>query len=424
MTKAEVEQLQKNLMALGCDLGTSGENHDGVDGYFGDKTQAAISQLSQQLNALFAALGEPSRRMLRLIDMLADAGWNEVQESSVTVSLNPSVEVPYRDMTLVRGSSETDIIKEAQHHLRALGYLKKGIDGDFGGGTEGAVRSLQFDLLNTDDTSKGAPVSIKSYNNDRATAVSGRLDTGTAACIQDMLNDPRFILLPHSDNAAQENAKLQQIRSTIVPMPFLKQILLQESGMKHFEVSSSGNEDNFIVIGLDRNHKNNNAHITSRGYGAGQYTLFHHPPTQSEVSDFMLNVEANVAKAGEEFREKFNGFVNGSTSGTCADDRIAEFGRGTLRTCKYQSDDPRHLTDCRQCMINAGETDIIAGTTRWHVSSSKLYKTTKYHRNTRLDDVPVRRNIGCDWPYALRRYNGGGVNSYWYQSEVLLRIKG
>ena len=96
---------------------------------------------------------------------------------------------------------------------------------------------------------------------------------------------------------------------------------------------------------------------------------------------------------------------------------------GQARTCKYQSDDPRHLTDCQQCMIDAGETDIIAGTTCWHVDTSRLYETTKYHKNTRLDGVPVRRNIGCDWPYALRRYNGGGVNSYWYQSEVLLRIK-
>ena len=423
MTKAEVEQLQANLVALGYDLGKSGENRDGVDGYFGEKTRTAISQIGQQLNALFAASGEPSGQLLRLIDILADAGWNEAQESLVTISPKPSVRISYQNTTIVRGSSETDMVKDAQRHLRALGYLKRGIDGDFGRGTEQAVRSLQFDLLNTDDTALGAPVSIKGYNNGRVTAISGILDTGTAACIQDMLNDPRFILLPYSDNAAQENAKIRQIRSTVVPMPFLRQVLLQESGMRHFEEPTGNNEDNFIVIGLDRNNKNSYDYITSRGYGTGQYTLFHHPPTQGEVSDFMLNVEANVAKAGEELRGKFDGFVNGNTSGTRADDRIAEFGTGALRVCKYQSDDPRYLNDCRQCMLDAEEMDIVAGTTRYYAGSSGVYRTTQYHRDTRLNGVPVRRNIGCDWPYAVRRYNGSGVNSYWYQSNVLLRVK-
>jgi hypothetical protein len=26
------------------------------------------------------------------------------------------------------------------------------------------------------------------------------------------------------------------------------------------------------------------------------------------------------------------------------------------------------------------------------------------------------------WPYAVRRYNGAGVNSYHYQAQVLLRV--
>jgi hypothetical protein len=36
--------------------------------------------------------------------------------------------------------------------------------------------------------------------------------------------------------------------------------------------------------------------------------------------------------------------------------------------------------------------------------------------------VPDRKQFGCDWPYAARRYNGSGVNSYHYQAQVLLRI--
>jgi hypothetical protein len=348
--------------------------------------------------------------------------WDRIvrrRSSSVSVS----VEVSYLNTTLMRDSSEVDMVREAQRHLRALGYLKRGIDGKFGPGTERAVRSLQFDLIHNDDTASGAPVSIRSYNKGRVTEVSGILYPNTAACVQDMLNDPKFILLPYSENPESENAKIDQIESERVPMPFLKVILQQESGMRQFEVPRGEDEDNFILIGLDRKYRNRPDHITSRGYGAGQYTLFHHPPTQEEVDDFMTSVQSNVAKAAEELRGKFDYFVNGEDNGTRADDRIAEFGTGPLRLCKYQSDDPRYLTDCQQCAIDAGETDIIADETRFYEGSDDIYEITQYHRDERLTGVPVRQNMGCDWPYAVRRYNGSGVNSYWYQSKVLLRLK-
>ena len=41
---------------------------------------------------------------------------------------------------------------------------------------------------------------------------------------------------------------------------------------------------------------------------------------------------------------------------------------------------------------------------------------------SRTKRVPARATLGCDWPYAVRRYNGGGVNSYHYQYEVLQRL--
>ena len=333
------------------------------------------------------------------------------------------VQISYQGMTLRRSSPDSDMVKEAQFHLRALGYLKRGIDGDFGTLTETAVRSLQFDLINTDDRAKGAPVSVLDYNGGRVTEVSGILEPDTTACIRDMLGDEGFILLPHSEDAASENARISQIESEKVPMPFLKLILQQESGMRQFEVPEGENEDSFVVVGLDRNHPDHPEHITSRGYGAGQYTLFHHPPAQVEVDDFMVSAEGNVAKAAEELRGKFDRFVNGTTSGTRADDRIAEFGEGPLRLCKYQPDDPRFLVDCRKCAIDAGSTDVVAGETVFYEGSSRVYKTTRYHKSSRLTGVPIRRNIGCDWPYAIRRYNGSGVNSYWYQAKVLLRLK-
>lgn len=197
MTKAEIQDLQRNLVELGYDIGKSGEDGDGVDGYLGRKTGAAIDQLGRELNALFEAPGEPSKLLMQLVDILADADWNKTREIIITEQPRPLVQITYRDMTLIRGSAEKDMVQEAQHHLRALGYLKKGIDGVFGKGTERAVRSLQFDLIHIDDTALGAPVSIQSYNNGQVTKISGRLDEGTAACIQDMLNDPHFVLLPY-----------------------------------------------------------------------------------------------------------------------------------------------------------------------------------------------------------------------------------
>ena len=55
-----------------------------------------------------------------------------------------------------------------------------------------------------------------------------------------------------------------------------------------------------------------------------EYTLFHHPPTAAEVSDFMLDVEKNVERARSELRDKFDHFVLSASAAAQADDRIAE----------------------------------------------------------------------------------------------------
>ncbi len=48
-----------------------------------------------------------------------------------------------------RGGSEAsnEQVRHLQRDLRQLGYLRKGIDGKFGKGTELAVAALQHDLL-------------------------------------------------------------------------------------------------------------------------------------------------------------------------------------------------------------------------------------------------------------------------------------
>lgn len=320
-------------------------------------------------------------------------------------------------------------IRDLQRDLRQLGYLKKGIDGKFGKGSETAVKALQYDLLHNDGRSRqndgNAPVSILDLNRGRVVAVTGCVDHALASCICDMLDEPKFPALPKAEDPKAENSKIvslmKEMPSEEVPIPFIMGILQQESGLKHYNEPSRNDEDTYIVIGLDTNASEKHI-ITSRGYGAGQYTLFHHPPQMEEVQDFMLHVEKNLRKAIRELREKFDSFVNGDTSGTRADDRIAEHGSGPLRLCQYSPEDPRFMTDCKQCMLDAGQQKIKEGITPIYQGSSFKFVPTDYYGSGSYDSVPVRKNVSCDWPYAVRRYNGAGINSYHYQTVVLRNI--
>jgi peptidoglycan hydrolase-like protein with peptidoglycan-binding domain len=305
-------------------------------------------------------------------------------------------------------------IEALQRDLRRLGYLRTGIDGSFGIGTEAAILALQYDLTNDHESAPDgrAPVRIRDYNRGRVAAGDGVLDQNLAAVIADMLEDERFAKVPESADPERDNSrvavKLASMQSTEVPVPFLIAILKQESGLKHYREPTAANKDNFVVVGLDRNKPGTPA-ITSRGYGAGQYTLFHHPPTAAEVRDFILDPCRNADKTIRELSAKFSGFVIGPTPATRASDRIEESGTGPLRRCCYKPGDARYMRACRECLMAVGKTDVILDPAQYH--STSVYR-----------GVPVRRNIGCDWPYAVRRYNGAGPNSYHYQAQVLLRV--
>jgi hypothetical protein len=326
------------------------------------------------------------------------------------------------------GAAETQV-RDLQRDLRALGYLKKGVDGQFGSGTELAVKALQHDLLHNDGgsttTDGDAPVRVLDFNKGRVVDITGLVDPALADCVSDMLEEPKYPKLPKTADPKEENKKIVELmkdmRSREVPIPFIMAILKQESRLKHYHEPRGKDEDTFIVVGLDTNASQKYI-ITSRGYGAGQYTLFHHPPTQEEVEDFMLDVEKNLQKAMWELRYKFDYFVNGRTTGTRADDRIAEFGKQALRLCKYNENDPRYMTDCQICMREAGRHNIRNGVTRFYRGSKHVFEPTQYYKSADYDAVPVRKNIPCDWPYAARRYNGSGINSYHYQTIILRNV--
>ena len=195
------------------------------------------------------------------------------------------------------GHANAAEVKELQRHLRALGYLRQGIDGGFGKQTTLAIRSLHYDLLNNTGESSGgdgaAPVSVVNFNRGRVIDITGVLDQGLAGCMHDMIREENFPKIPSSENPAAANAEIIRLlrdnRDLDVPTPFLIAMLRQESNLRHFSVPKNKDEDNFLIVGLDRNSKKVNAEvaITSRGYGAGQYTLFHHPPRAAEVQDFI-----------------------------------------------------------------------------------------------------------------------------------------
>ena len=130
--------------------------------------------------------------------------------------------------------------------------------------------------------------------------------------------------------------------------------------------------------------------ITSRGYGAGQFTIFHHPPRQDEVDDFMNDVTKNLSKAEAELREKFDKFVNCPSD--TADDRQKEIGNGPLRLCKYASSDSRYLNDCKQCAIDAGSRDIVQNETPWYAGSPNLYVPTQYYASANYPNTPKRES--------------------------------
>jgi peptidoglycan hydrolase-like protein with peptidoglycan-binding domain len=339
----------------------------------------------------------------------------------------------YRQPGLIlRQGAKNTQVKALQRDLRSLGYQRQGINGTFGAGTVLAVKALQHDLQMNNGASTGgdgnAPVRVMDYNRGRVRTVDGQVDEQLAACISDILDDPLFPRLPHAEDPLLENRKIAEQIGTMsgadVPIPYLLAILKQESGMMHYRVPSGSDEDNFIVVGLDRNGQGASKRyaVTSRGYGAGQYTLFHHPPTAEEVQQIMLDGTRNVLKAIQELKGKFDHFILSRTSK--ADDRLAEIGNGPLRLCKYAQDSPQYMRDCKMCAQAAGSQSITPGSTPFFAGSSGIYRTTQYYDPAPFKTVPARKGIDCDWPYAVRRYNGSGVNSFWYQGKVLNNLLG
>jgi hypothetical protein len=318
-----------------------------------------------------------------------------------------------------------DAARQLQHDLRALGYLHHGIDGSWGNGVDAAIRAIRIDLCNP----AFAPLIAAANSAGKVVAAPG---TGTAAlepelaiCIGLLVDTADITKLSSSLDAAGDNRRLldnfRATRSLTAPVPFLAAMFRQESDGRHYHVPTTSDADNFVIVGLDRNDGARADRITSRGYGLGQFTLFHHPPSLVERKAFIDDPVGNVQAAFTEFREKFDGSVRSSSAAVRADDNYAEHPLRKLTLCKYPNNDSRYLADCRNCALAAGTVDLHAGDPVFP-GSATTWQSTQYYPDRGYSGVPVRAAFPCDWPYAARRYNGSGINSFHYQARILRNL--
>jgi len=336
-------------------------------------------------------------------------------------------------LTLSAGApNDPAAVRALQRDLRALGYLLRGVDGSFGDQTVRAIRALQNDLLTNQGLSTGkdgrAPVAMTAFNIDaaghkRVTAITGVLDQPLAQCIAALLADARVVKLPFAGDPKAENAKaLAEIAgsvSTVAPTPFISAMIIQESGGQHYHVPGTNDDDRCVTVGLDRNAQGNADAITSRGFGVGQFTLFHHPPRPEELTDYIIDPVRNVQHAFTELRQKFDRFLVGPDSR--ADDRNAEHPLLNLRLCKYQPGNPLYMRDCKACAQAARKVNITRGTPVYQ-GAAISYQPDQYYPSAIYNAVPDRADFACDWPYAARRYNGSGNDSFHYQTRILLNL--
>ncbi len=333
-------------------------------------------------------------------------------------------------LTLQSGAAnDLVIVKALQHDLRKLGYLRAGIDGRYGDGTAAAVKALQYDLLhNSGQGSDGPPpVVLTSYNQKPGgglcvAVVDGVFNQDLAGALAAIVGDERIGLVPSTSDPKAANAAamaaLAAMSSTVAPPPFIVAIVTQESSGCHFHVPGAGDEDTYVSLGLDRNDAAHPERITSRGYGFGQYTYFHHPLSPGEIASHVADPAGNIAHAFAELRDKFDLFVLGKNG---ADDRAAEYPGQPLRLCRYNPSDQRYFRDCHACATAARKRTIANGTPVYGGAALR-FQPTQYYPSADYSGIPDRTDFSCDWPYAARRYNGGGVNSYHYQTHILRNL--
>jgi hypothetical protein len=100
---------------------------------------------------------------------------------------------------------------------------------------------------------------------------------------------------------------------------------------------------------------------------------------------------------------------------------VAEHPLLPLRLCRYTPDDPLYKRDCQACAAAVPKLNITAQTPLY-AGSAQSYGEAGYYQAPHYANVPDRAAFLCDWPYAVRRYNGSGPNSFNYQAIILQNL--
>ncbi|MBQ9326130.1 MAG: peptidoglycan-binding protein [Clostridia bacterium] len=130
-TKARIKLLQSALNTLGYACGSA-------DGKYGSKTGDAVKAL-QKANGLTAD-GSAGKKTLQKIESLLSAGSSTAAVTTAAQVMPVATESAER--TLKSGMSGDDV-KEVQTMLKTIGLYTGNVDGDFGSGTEKAVKAFQ-----------------------------------------------------------------------------------------------------------------------------------------------------------------------------------------------------------------------------------------------------------------------------------------
>jgi hypothetical protein len=107
-TRAEILKTQRELVNKGFDIGRYGENKDGVDGVFGEKSRKAFNVMNQSLSGVDGKLGNQTKDALRRYK--ADQINKNLNEESI-------------DERFFEIKNDTDIIAY-QENLSKQGYFK------------------------------------------------------------------------------------------------------------------------------------------------------------------------------------------------------------------------------------------------------------------------------------------------------------
>ena len=112
-----------------------------IDGKYGAKTKTAVSSF-QKAQGL-SADGVAGKNTLARMEALKSAGpVSVIPTTTAAPSVQASPGTTYREGTLAPGMTGS-AVSELQTQLKTLGYYTKGVDGNFGSGTQAAVEQFQ-----------------------------------------------------------------------------------------------------------------------------------------------------------------------------------------------------------------------------------------------------------------------------------------